>query len=157
MVQQFRPGENADNGIDRPCDGGDLVIHQSAFTPFVLRVRLLEVVGARFHRAAAAGGEHVEHLAAEVVGLDEGVDDSGSSVPPHGEADPHRVVVGDVLAFALDGRTRALVLHLQRGTGLLVAPVEVGGGVRLFRGDFVKVGVELLGEFLCGGLGGAGG
>ena len=70
MIQHFRPGENAGNGIDRLSDGDDLAIHQTAFAPFVLRVRLLEIVGAWFHRAASAGGEHVEHLAAEVVGLD---------------------------------------------------------------------------------------
>ena len=134
-----------------------LAIHQPAFAPVVLRIGFLEVVGTTFHAAAAAGGEHVEHLAAEVVGLDEGVDDGGGGVPPHREADAYRVVVGDVLAFALDGGTRALVLHLLCGAGLLVAPVVVGGGVRLFRGDFVKVGVELLGESLRGGLGGAGG
>ncbi len=41
MVQHFRPGEHADYGIDKLCDGGDLAIHQTAFAPFVLRVSFL--------------------------------------------------------------------------------------------------------------------
>ena len=60
------------------------------------------------------------------MGLDEGVDDGGGGVPPHGEADPNSIVVSDVLATPLDGGTGALVFHLQRGTRVLVAPVEVG-------------------------------
>ena len=52
-----------------------LAIHQSALAPGVLRISLLEVVGGAGDGAAAAGGEDVERLAAEVVGLDEGVDD----------------------------------------------------------------------------------
>ena len=89
------------------------LIHQSAFTPSILRIGLLEVAVGVLHITAAAGGEHVEGLAAEVVGLDEGVDDGGGGVPPHGETDPHGVVLGNVLAAALDGGTRALVLHLN--------------------------------------------
>ena len=69
-----------------------LVVHQPALAPLVLRVGLLQVAGRTLHAAAAAGGEDVEHLAAEVVGLDEGVDDGGCSVPPDGEADPDGVV-----------------------------------------------------------------
>ena len=45
--------------------------------------------------------------------IDEGVDDGRCGVPPHGEADPHDIIVGNVLAAALDGGTRGLVLHLD--------------------------------------------
>ncbi len=90
-----------------------LFVHQPAFAPRVLRIGILEVVGRAFHVAAAAGGKHVESLAAEVVGLDEGVDDGWGGVPPHGEADPNHIIVGNVLAAALDGGTRGLVLHLD--------------------------------------------
>ena len=93
-----------------------LLVHQSALAPGVLRVSVFEVVGGTFDAAASTGSEDIEHLAAEVVGLNEGVDDGRCSVPPYGEANPNSVVVGDVLAMALDGRTRALVLHFQRGT-----------------------------------------
>ena len=97
------------------CDNPavSLIIHQPALTPIVLRIRLLEVVVGVLHIAAATGGEDVEHLAAQVVGFDEGVDDGRGGVPPNREADPHGVVVGDVLALAFDGRTRTLVLHLD--------------------------------------------
>ena len=68
-----------------------VLVHQPALTPSVLRISFLEVIIGILHVAAAAGGEHVEGLAAQVVGFDEGVDDSGGGVPPHGEADPHSV------------------------------------------------------------------
>ena len=90
-----------------------LSIHQAALAPSVLRISLLKVVVGTRNGAAAAGGEHVEGLAAEVMGLDEGVDDGRGSVPPNGESDPYGVVVGDVLAAALDGGSRSLVLHLD--------------------------------------------
>ena len=83
------------------------------FTPVILRVGLFEVGGGTFHTAAAAGGEDIEHLAAQVVGFDESVDDGRGGVPPNREADPHSVVVGDVFATALDSGTRTLVLHLD--------------------------------------------
>ena len=134
-----------------------LVIHQSALTPSVLRVGLLEVGCAWFNFAAAAGGKHIKCLAAQVVGLNESVDDGRGGVPPHGEANPHGVVVGDVLATALDGGTRGLVVHLDGGTRSFVAPVEVGSGVKLFWDDLIEVGIAFFCQFLCGGLGGASG
>ena len=82
-----------------------LSIHQSAFTPSILRISLLEVVIGTCNGAAAACGEHVEGLAAEVVSLDESVDNGRGGVPPNGEANPYRIVVSDVLAAALDGGT----------------------------------------------------
>ena len=107
-------------------NAADSLVHQPVLAPFVLRVRLLEVGRTGFHGATAAGGEDVEHLSAQVVGFDEGVDDGGGSVPPNREADPHGVVVGDILATAPDGGTRAFVPHLEGRARGLVAPVEVG-------------------------------
>lgn len=46
-----------------------LLVHQPAFTPSVLGISLLEVVVGTLHIAAAAGGEDVECLAAQVVSL----------------------------------------------------------------------------------------
>ena len=86
-------------------DGRNHSIHQAALTPFILRIRFLEVISRTCHAAAAAGGENVEGLAAQVVSFDEGVDDGGGCVPPDGEANPHGVVVSDVLATAFDGGT----------------------------------------------------
>ena len=54
-----------------------LPVHQPAFAPGVLRIGLLQVVGRTCHAAAAAGGEDVEHFAAQIVRLDESVDNGG--------------------------------------------------------------------------------
>ena len=89
------------------------LIHQPFLAPSVLRVGFLEVVVGTFHIAAATGGEHVEGLAAQVVGFDEGVDDGRGGVPPHGEANPHHIVIGDVLATSINGRARGLVVHFD--------------------------------------------
>ena len=78
-------------------------IHQPAFTPSVLRVGFLEVVVGVLHVAAAAGGEHVEGLAAQVVGLDKSVDDGRGGVPPHWEANPNYIIISDVLTASING------------------------------------------------------
>ena len=96
-----------------------------------MRIGFFEVIGGTCHATAAAGGEHIECLAVEVVGLNKCVDDGRSGVPPHGEANPYGVVVGDILATSCYRGTRRLVCLLDSGARGLVAPVEVGGGVRL--------------------------
>jgi len=119
-----------------------VAVHQAAFSPVVLWVGLFEVGCRTFNAAAAAGGEHIEHLAAEVVCFDESVDDGWGGVPPHGEADPDGVVLGDVFTNSLDSGAGTLFFHLKGGAGGLVAPVEVGGGVGCFGCNFIDVGVE---------------
>lgn len=81
------------------------LVHQPTFTPRVLRIGLLQVVGGACDVASTTGGKDAEGLAGEVVGFDEGVDDSGCRVPPYREANPDGVVLCDIGAGAFDGGT----------------------------------------------------
>ena len=81
------------------------LVHQPTFTPRVLRIGFLQVVGGACDVASTTSGKNAEGLAAEVVGFDESVDYSRCRVPPYRKANPDGVVLCDTGAGAFNGGT----------------------------------------------------
>ena len=83
-----------------------------------------------------------ERLAAEIMRLQERVDDARLHVPPHREPDEDRVVGAHIASRAGDGGTARLVVHLHRTAAFAIVPVQIGGGVGLRGLDLVHVGTQ---------------
>lgn len=95
----------------------------------------MQVGIARPDAAGVRGAERNDGLAREVMAFEKSENDFRSFAPPDGITEENHIVVGEVFAFSLDGRTCRRIVLLTVGTGRRIVVVQILGRISYFRLD----------------------